>query len=116
MSISFKSLCSELERPHARACFGRAMRLNRIAHGANTRGRRVCFKMKTLAVEQAIRLAPDALYVDDFQLPGGGTIGVSWPGVGRLHVKLKNLASDTRQWVWKQICLQCARAVDGKAA
>ncbi len=116
MNISFRSLCYGLERPHTKACFRRAMQLNRFAHDTKVRGTRVCFKMKTLAVEQAIRLAPDALYVSEFQLPVGGTVGVTWPGVGRLHVKLKNLASDTRQWVWKQICLQCARPVDGKAA
>ncbi len=65
--------------------------------------------MKTQLIEQTIRLAPEAVYIDEFSLEGGGVTGITMPGVGRLHVKLGELSEEGRAFVWKQICQQCSR-------
>jgi hypothetical protein len=105
----FSRLCSETRRTHSKSCFRKAITYNDFAHQVVMSGRKECFAMKTRYVENAIRLAPEAVYVDDFQLTGGGLIGIAYPGVGRLHLKLGDLSEDVQQFVWNQIRLQCSR-------
>ncbi len=87
--------------------FVRARRLNAVPHEPAAWGRTSAFRHKCRAVENAIRLAPESLYVDDFQLRRGGTVGITMPGEGRLHVKLGALSQAAREFVWRQILLQC---------
>jgi len=108
MPQPFREICEELRRPHARACFRKAISYNRFAHASMSSCAGHWFKIKTSLVETAIRLALEALYIDDFQLGGGGIVGVTFPGVGRLHVRLGNLANDIQEFVWNQIRLQCS--------
>jgi len=109
MSRSFRTVCEQLRRPHARACLCRAMLCNRLAHSAVVvGGRQEFFNMKTRSVEQAIRLAPEGFYVDDFRLHGGGLVGITGLDGLRFHVKLGDLADDTQAFVWDQIRRQCS--------
>lgn len=110
MNKTFSQQCQDLRRPHAAVCFTRAILLNKLAHGPGTSGRSKCFQLKTRFVEESIRLAPEAVFLDDFQLRGG-TVGVTYPTLGRLHVRLGDLNADTQQWVFHQIRMHCQRKV-----
>ena len=110
MIPAFSAVCHNLKRLHARRCFAQAVRYNRLAHDDAVRGKRACFAMKARCIEAAIRLAPEAVYVDDFQLAGGGIVGITFPEIGRLHVKLAGLSEYGQQFVWTQIKKQCSAA------
>jgi hypothetical protein len=107
MASSFKEICDSLRTAHARKCFLKAKLYNRFAHDAQVRGRQKCYKMKTCNIETAIHLAPEALFVDEFLPVGGGLVGITFRGLGRLHVKWRALSDPARQFVWMQMRDRC---------
>ena len=113
MDPDFRAVCDDLRRDHARRCFRRAVQYNQFAHNEAIQGRSQCFQMKARCIERAIRLAPEALYVDDFQLAGGGVVGITFPGLGRLHIKLGTLSGDIKEFIWRQIKDQCSPRLCG---
>jgi len=108
MAGSFKEICDSLRATHARQCFLKAGLYNRFAHNEKVRGRQWCYKMKTCNIEAAIHLAPEALFVDEFRPTGGGLVGITFRGLGRLHVKWRALSEPARQFVWTQMGDQCS--------
>jgi hypothetical protein len=102
-TASFREFCAARRFPDAESCFRRALRFNRFAHDNAVGGRSTCYEMKTKAVEQAIRLSPSSLCVDDFRLAGDVLVGISLPGVGRVHLRLGDLTAETKEWVWRRL-------------
>ena len=87
----------------AESCFREAMLLNRLAHSPGVRGRRACFRRKTERVVRAIRLAPEAIIVDEVRVVNGQVVGLTFPKVGRLHVKWLELPDEIRCLLWAKL-------------
>lgn len=104
MSPTFAERCQADRRQDAITCFERGMCLNRLAHSPGVAGRRTCFAFKTRASEHAIGLLPDEIVVDEFR-PLSGIVGITFRGVGKVHLKYRSRRDETKRWVWQQLRL-----------
>ena len=115
MRAEFTTTVRDLSLESARACFHKAVWFSRLAKLMRGAARVRCYCEKVRYVEQAIRIAPRLVRVDDFELRAGALVGLTLQTSGRLHVPLRYFADDTREWILRRI-LDLAVPSQGRAA
>ncbi len=98
-SRTFQEIMAATAHAAARRLMDKAVLANRVAKAAPTMaGRRRAYRIKTAALEQAIRKFPERLRVTSVEA-GGDVVGVRLLGGAALHLRRDRCDQATAAWI-----------------